>query len=266
VGWQRVAEPGWEALHWTELLSRSRGSSKEFVVRRAEVTAGGRVPPHAHRQAEVIYVLSGRARGHDGEEIMPGSCVYHAPGSLRGWEVMADAPLRYLSTFACERLQEPVARTDATSAGPACVGVEECVAWRAVEPSKGLKIRVKRLLDRGVELMAGICEFDAGIHYTRHYHDQPEIYFILAGSAIVYKGDSEVRMDPGAALYLASREIHGLDSIGDEPLKLFWAYGCETAGHVINWTAVEPIYAEARSHDGGPRTGPPSPPRSSRPG
>jgi mannose-6-phosphate isomerase-like protein (cupin superfamily) len=97
-----------------------------------------------------------------------------------------------------------------------------------------------------VELMAGICEFDAGIHYTRHFHDQPEIYYILAGSAIVYKGDDEVRMAPGSALYLGSREVHGLDSIGEQPLKLFWVYGCETAGSVINWTPVEAIYEEAR--------------------
>jgi quercetin dioxygenase-like cupin family protein len=241
VSWRRFPEPGWEALRWTDLLSRSRGSSAEFVVRLAEVTAGGRVPPHAHRQAEVTYVLSGRARGHGGEEVAPGSCAYHAPGAPHGWEVIGADPLRYLSTFACERAHEPVERTEATSGSPACIGVEDCVAWRAVEPSKGLKIRVKRLLDRGVELMAGICEFDAGIHYTRHFHDQPEIYFILAGSAIVYKGDAEIRVDPGSALYLGSREVHGLDSIGDEPLKLFWAYGCETAGHVINWTPVEPV-------------------------
>jgi mannose-6-phosphate isomerase-like protein (cupin superfamily) len=217
-------------------------------VRLVEVAAGGRVLPHAHRQAEVTYVLSGRARGDDGDEISPGSCVYHAPGARHAWEAAGSEPLRYLSTFACERWHEPVERTEATTMGAAgaCVGVEESVAWRAVEPSKGLKIRVKRLLDRGVELMAGICEFDAGIHYTRHYHDQPEIYFILAGSALVFKGDAEVRMDPGSALYLAGREIHGLDSIGEVPLKLFWAYGCETAGHVINWTPVEPIDEEAR--------------------
>ena len=228
--------------------------------------AGGRVPPHAHRQAEVTYILSGRARGHDGDEVAAGSCAYHAPSMPHAWKVIGAEPLRYLSAFACERVHEPIDRTDALNTAAACIGIEECVAWRAVEPSKGLKIRVKRLLDSGVELMAGVCEFDTGIHYTRHYHDQPEIYYILAGSAIVYKGDDEVRMDPGSALYLASREIHGLDSIGDQPLKLFWAYGCETAGHVINWTPVEAIYEEARSNHGGPRPGPPSPPRSSRPG
>ena len=50
--------------------------------------------------------------------------------------------------------------------------------------------------------------------------------------------ESDIRVDPGSALYLGSREVHGLDSIGEAPLKLFWAYGCETAGHVINWTPV----------------------------
>lgn len=244
--WQRFPEPGWEALRWTELLSRSRGSSNEFVVRLAEVIPGGRVPAHAHRQAEVTYVLSGRGKGDGGEEVEAGSCVYYPPGASHGWQAIGEETLRYLSTFACERFGEPVDRIDQSAGGPSCIGTEACVAWRVVEPSKGLRIRVKRLLDRGVELIAGICEFDAGIHYTRHYHDQPEIYFIVSGSAVVYKGDAEVRMDPGSSLYLRSREIHGLDSIGEEPLKLFWVYGCETAGHAINWTPVETIYETAR--------------------
>ena len=171
---------------------------------------------------------------------------------------MGREPLRFLQTFACERVVAPVQQTDgggdaAAPEGAATVegltGVEDSVAWRAVEPSKGMRIRVKRLLDHGVEMMAGICEFDSGVHYTRHYHDQPEIYFILAGSGIVFTGDGEVPVRPGSALYLAKREIHGLDSLGDEPLKLYWAYGCETAGHRINWTPVEAVYADARRRE-----------------
>lgn len=248
VGWQAPRDPAWAALRWKALLDRGRGA-REFVFGLAEVAPGGRLPPHAHRQAEVVYVVSGRARVTAGDaavEVGPGACVYHPPGIGHGLEAAPAGPLRYLRTFACERLGQPV-RPRRRRPGPAIeAGREQTAAWRVVEPGKGLTIRVKRLLDRGVEVMAGIAEFDPGVHYTRHFHDQPEVYFVLAGTGIVHTGRGEVPVGPGAALYLASREVHGVDSLGHEPLRLFWVYGCETAGHRINWTPVEPVDAPAR--------------------
>ena len=209
------------------------------------------MPLHAHRQAEVDYVVSGEARIHAGDavaDVAAGVCIYHAPGAAHAVEALGAAPLRYVRTFACERLAPPPERVPQPAPGAPApwIGRPDSVAWRAVEPSKGLQIRVKRLVDRGVEVMAGVCEFDPGVHYTRHFHDQPEIYVVLAGSGVVYKGDEEVEVGPGAALYLTSREVHGLDSLGDEPLSLYWVYGCETAGDRINWTPVEPVYERAR--------------------
>jgi mannose-6-phosphate isomerase-like protein (cupin superfamily) len=262
VPWVEAPGSAWTCVRWKPLLGEAAGpAAPEFVLRLVEVQAGGRVPFHAHRQAEVGYVVSGRARVRTGRgeaEAGETACLYHAPRSRHALEAVGREPLRYLQAFACERAVAPVERSDGAEGLPAdaavdgVTGVEEAVAWRVVEPSKGTRIRVKRLLDHGVELMAGICEFDPGVHYTRHYHDQPELYFILAGSGIVFTGAGEVPVRPGSALYLGKREVHGLDSLGDEPLKLYWAYGCETAGHHINWTPVEPVYEHARSRGGLP--------------
>jgi len=30
------------------------------------------------------------------------------------------------------------------------------------------------------------------------------------------------------------------------PLRIFYVYACETAGHAINWTRVEEIYTAVR--------------------
>jgi mannose-6-phosphate isomerase-like protein (cupin superfamily) len=96
-------------------------------------------------------------------------------------------------------------------------------------------------------MIAGIGDIDPGTHYTRHFHDQPEIYYILGGEGIVWVGDEEVAVRRGSTLYIDSRVVHGADSLGREPLSIFYVYGCEAAGHAVNWTAVEEIYAEPRA-------------------
>jgi mannose-6-phosphate isomerase-like protein (cupin superfamily) len=50
----------------------------------------------------------------------------------------------------------------------------------------------------------------------------------------------------GSALYIEPRVPHGADSLGEEPLGMFYVYGCETAGHEVNWTAVEDVYTGSR--------------------
>jgi mannose-6-phosphate isomerase-like protein (cupin superfamily) len=75
-----------------------------------------------------------------------------------------------------------------------------------------------------------------------HYHDQPEIYYIESGEGIVYVDGSEVPVRPGSCLDIGGKVVHGADSLGTEPLAIFYVYGCERAGHTVNWTAVEEIY------------------------
>jgi len=58
--------------------------------------------------------------------------------------------------------------------------------------------------------------------------------------------DADVHLGPGSVAWLSSREVHGLDSLGDAPLRLFWLLSCEVAEHRINWPPVEAIYDEAR--------------------
>jgi quercetin dioxygenase-like cupin family protein len=271
VPWRAGDAPGWEHVSAKRLLDPARGGARELVVDLLELPAGAGMPPLAHAQAAVDYVLAGRARvvldGGPAVTLAPGACLYHPAGAAHAVQALGDAPVRWVRTFACERrpppvrpLAGPLAGAPPGAAAPAAapaVGRVEAPAWRAVEPVKGLKIRVKRLLDRGVEMMAGVCELDPGVHYTRHWHDQPEIYVVLAGAGVVYRGDEELEVGAGTALHLASREVHGLDSLAAAPLRLFWVYGCETAGDTINWTPVEPIYERAR-RAGAPGSGGPA--------
>jgi quercetin dioxygenase-like cupin family protein len=243
--WRDLPEPGWDGVREKALVSLS----KEFAFGFVEAQPGAHVPRHAHRQAETDYVLTGSARLRTKGRVVdvrPGSNLYFAPGAPHELEVIGADPLVYLRAFACERNGPPAKAIVVADAPEPVITAERDVDWRSVESSKGMRIRVQRLLDHGVEMMAGIGELDPGVHYTRHYHDQPELYFILAGEGVLQGAEAETEIGPGTAVYLGSREIHGLDSVGQEPLRLVWVYGCEMAGHQVNWTPVEPIYAEAR--------------------
>jgi len=250
VPWRSVSAPGWEGARERPLFGAEE--SREFVLGFVEVERGGRIPLHSHRHAEIDYVVAGAARVRTGDhvdEVGPGTCLYFPPGSARALAVVGPDPFCYVRTFACERIPPPVEPRapfdDLASARP-LIGAEGEVPWRSVEASKGMRIRVKRLVEGVAEMMAGIGDLDPGVHYTRHYHDQPELYFVLAGAGVLQGADSETDIGPGCFVYLRSREVHGVDSVGEVPLRLYWVYGCETAGHQVNWTPVEPIYADAR--------------------
>jgi len=254
VRWTEAPDPVRPSLRVKPLLDDPGGSSP-FVFGLAELPQGASVPLHATGQAEVDHILSGCARVRMAGTVVDlseGSCVYYPPGAARSIESAGPGPLRYSYTFATERLGQaidvrPVAE-QGLSGERTWLTWEETENWVPVEDSKGLRIRVKRLMDRTrlVEVIAGIGELDPGVHYTRHFHDQPEIYYIRGGEGIVYVGDSTHRVRRGSVLYIGGGVVHGADSVGTEPLIIFYVYGCEIAGHEVNWTPVEEIYTDVR--------------------
>jgi len=255
IRWTSAPDPVRRSLRLKPLLEE-RGGSSPFVFGLAELPPGESVPSHATRQAEVDHILSGRARVRMAGtmvDLSEGSCIYHPPGAPRSIEPAGPEPLRYSYTFATERLGQVIDPGPVASPGPprekTWLTWEETEDWVPVETSKGLRIRIKRLTDRGrrVEVIAGIGELDPGVHYTRHYHDQPEIYYIRGGEGIVYVGDAKHRVRRGSVLYIGGGVVHGADSVGSEPLVIFYVYGCEVAGHEVNWTPVEEIYADVRN-------------------
>jgi mannose-6-phosphate isomerase-like protein (cupin superfamily) len=256
ISWQ--LDPAHPGVRSRRLLDRSRGRSRVFEFGLREIDPGAELPLHATAQAELVFVLGGRAGmriGGTRVELGARASAYVRPGMPRAVEALGPEPLRYAYTYACERLghdtrRRPVPPERAGETPPETwLRWEETREWAPVEPSKGLRVRFRRVMDpeRRVEMIAGIGDIDPATHYTRHFHDQPEIYYILGGEGIVWVGEEEVPVRRGSTLYIDSRVVHGADSLGREPLSIFYVYGCEVAGHAVNWTAVEEIYAEPRA-------------------
>jgi mannose-6-phosphate isomerase-like protein (cupin superfamily) len=247
-------DPALGALRTKLLLDGTRPGSGAFVFGLARLRSGEATEFHFRRQAELIYVTHGEARFSVGaEQVALGrhGCMYLPPEAIRSISATGPQDLHYAFTVAREnewtREHTPeiaASGQDFGTAPPACLRWEDTEAWQPVEPSKGLRIRFKRLMDRTVkrEMIAGIGLIDPGTHYTLHYHDQPEIYFIEAGEGIVYVEGTAVRVRPGSCLDIGGKVVHGADSLGSEPLSIFYVYGCQKAGHTVNWTAVEDVY------------------------
>ncbi|MFI4986138.1 MAG: cupin domain-containing protein [Alphaproteobacteria bacterium] len=244
--WGTAPEPELGALK-TKLLLDGTGGSHAFRFGLARLAGGAATDPYTRPHAELLYIAEGTARIDFGAEevTLPAqSCIYCPAGLPRSISAVGGGELRFAYTVSCER--QPAAA--AATSRPAWLKWEDAEDWWSVEPSKGLRIRVKRLLDRDVprDLITGLGLIDPGTHYTLHYHDQPEIYYIVSGEGIVYVAGEEVSVRRGSCLDIGGKVVHGADSLGSEPLGIYYVYGCENAGHTVNWTAVETLYDTPR--------------------
>lgn len=264
--WKSFSEEAWGPLRWKELLNQEQGKAKEFIFGLAELPPGGELPLHTHRQAETNYILSGKGRvrmGPRSVELGPASAIYFQGKAPHSIEAFGPAPLRYIFTYACEKLGHKIDLEPAREKTGAWEDVRNWnnadTRWAMredigeliwIEASKGYRVRARRLFAQGhgnaQEMKLGVAEIDPGIHYTLHYHIQPEIYYIISGRGMIYLGDSSIEASPGLALYIGGRVVHGADCLGEEPLRLYYLYGTETIGQEDTWTPVEDIYTEVR--------------------
>lgn len=265
IEWREPREAKLGPLRWKEVFNEGLGGSGEFVFGYAELDAGKAIPLHSHEQAETIFITAGSARVRLGRRVVDlaaSSAAYFPAGVPHGIEALGHEPLCYICTYATEKLGQNIEIKAADEAAASRFDIlndvehrwavlEEYEPWVPIEPSKGRKgMMVRRLFgfDRGhwPEMMGGTCHLSAGAHYTLHYHDQAEIYYGLSGRGTVYVGDAKVDVRPGVAIYAGSRVVHGADALGTEPFIMYWLYGTESTGEVLNWTPVEDIYTEVR--------------------
>jgi quercetin dioxygenase-like cupin family protein len=62
-------------------------------------------------------------------------------------------------------------------------------------------------------------EVAIGGHTPRHQHPYEHEVFVLEGTGVVYQGDKEFPLGPGAVVYVSPDEVHQFRNTGDAPLK-----------------------------------------------
>ncbi|KYH36660.1 MAG: cupin [Candidatus Bathyarchaeota archaeon B24] len=55
--------------------------------------------------------------------------------------------------------------------------------------------------------------------HEAHRHDEEEVFFILEGEARFMVEDKELKAGPMTAVYIPPGKLHGLENVGDKPLK-----------------------------------------------
>lgn len=243
-----------------DLLNREKNGCNEWIFGIAELPAKGKIPLHSHPNDFTIYILEGNAKvqlGARAIELEPRSAAYfpaHKPYSI---ESLGPENLRYLYTYICDDEPQRIdwtlsSETEASSFITENKRLtrwalhEEFEKWESWEPSKGSRLRSRILFDQergNTKLGVSIYNVDPRTHYTRHFHSDPMIYYVLSGKGIMYLGNSEHDIKQGSALYIGPNVIHGLDNTGNEPLKCFNIYGIDS---IDGWTPVEDVYTEVR--------------------
>jgi mannose-6-phosphate isomerase-like protein (cupin superfamily) len=70
-------------------------------------------------------------------------------------------------------------------------------------------------------LTFGLAEFPGDSLASTHTHDtQEEILYTISGVGAIIAGEQEVRMEPGAAVFIPPGLAHQIRTDGDEPLKM----------------------------------------------
>jgi mannose-6-phosphate isomerase-like protein (cupin superfamily) len=241
--WQQLPGENWGAYRYKELLNMKNGGSNKFIIGFGEISSGGKIPLHTHCHEMALSFLSGKARVRLGArtvELGPNSAAFFPAEKPHSIEAMGTEPLQFVYTDACAELPQEIDRQSADEETTAQIDIlnksntrwalsEDYEPRDPVEMSKGFKLRARYLFDgsRGntQEMCVSIFDIDGGCHYTHHSHSDPEIYYVISGHGTMHVDESNEIITPGSALYIAPDVIHGLDSIGDDPLHNMVIFG-----------------------------------------
>jgi mannose-6-phosphate isomerase-like protein (cupin superfamily) len=263
IDWQNLNPfPEHEAslFKYKELLNREQGGCEEWIFGLAEFPASRTLPLHMHRNDITMYILSGKAKvrlGARAVELEPFSGMYFPAQKPHSIASLGPDPLSYLYTYVCEEQPQTIdwELADENMASRIIIENkpetrwavhEEFEKWEYWEPSKGSRLRYRTLFDDEhgkTREGAAIYSVAPDTHYTRHFHGDAEIYYIVSGHGIMSVEDSEYEVSPGSALYIGPSVVHGIDNIGNEPLKNYVIFGTKT---MEGWTPVEDVYTEVR--------------------
>ena len=106
-----------------------------------------------------------------------------------------------------------------------------------IEFEGGADVRWRTLLSGyrtlSEKLTLGIADVPAGGEVPkRHYHPQPEAYYLIEGTGLLEIDSETFEMRPGHAAFIPGGSIHRLRNTGSSPLKLLYVFPADTFGEV----------------------------------
>lgn len=252
--------------------------SADIAFGEISIPINGEIPVHRNRHPETIYLLEGTLRvwrPGGSVEVSAPSAVYFPAEEAHAIRNIGSTPATLLAAWATggedkelssvlegeSALSSPRSPSLMPFQGPVVARwavSAEMPNWEPVEPSKGMSLRVKYLLDGASgtrDFVVGLASVAPNLHYTIHRHEPAEIYYVLSGTATIYVGDEGYAVAPGDTVYVPAWAPHGIDT-ADEPLEMYWFYATDQCDSWA-WEPLEPIYSDPprRRLEPGPRGG-----------
>ena len=194
----------------------------------AELEAGRDIPLHRHNLAHCNYILEGEVWARLGRQrfqLEAEASNYFSIGVPHAYEASGNRGVRFLYCFATdneigENIQsEPVAErggaehyyqpncpTDlmnpSGAGGSRWAAAGDADPYIMVEAAQGPAASSSRLRltrEKGCkEFWWGRCITKPNCRYTPHFHEQPEIFYILSGHGTMYGGSEIFQVTPGS--------------------------------------------------------------------
>lgn len=265
--WIQSAGTSLDRMKRKDLIDKKTVGCSEFVFGYTELEPGHKQILHSNTQAQCDYIIQGRAWVQLGKrrvELGRDSATYFPPDVPHSYEVIGDAPLCLVHTFASEKKGQRILNTPASQEDAQKHDIDnmwqtrwavadDFVPWELWEPSKGKRGLTWKTLfdeDHGLckDMVFGTCYLPPGSRYSRHTHAQPEIYYCFSGNGEIFVGDDTVDVREGTAVYIPRKIAHGAQNRTSRPMRMVWIYGTESTSGDWSWTPAEDIYLEAQGN------------------
>ena len=272
VEWKEVGD----GLRIKELLCEKTAGKTGFYFGVAELEAGKDIPLHRYNLAHCNYILEGEVWARLGRQrfqLEAEASNYFSIGVPHAYEASGKNGVRFLYCFAtdneigenikCEPVAEEVARayyqpncpTDlmnpSGAGGSRWAAAGDADPYIMVEAAQGSRSQFfTSTFDEGKgckEFWWGRCITKPNCRYTPHFHEQPEIFYILSGHGTMYGGSEIFQVTPGSLFYAPKNCMHGMVNDGNDTLLALYACNLEVAGSSYNREEIAdvPIVAPA---------------------
>lgn len=260
VEWKEVGD----GFRIKELLCEKKAGKTEFYCGLAELEAGKDIPVQKANLACCTHILEGEVWARLGRQrfqLGAEASNYFPIGLPHAYEASGKHGVRFLFCYATdneigenlkiEPVAEEVARayyqpncpSNLMSPGTAGTGCRWATAgdtdpWTIVEAAQGTRSQVFQAhfdeIKGCKEFWWGRCSTRPNCRYTPHFHEQPEIFYIINGYGTMYGGSEVFQVTPGSLFYAPKNCMHGMVNDGTEPLIALYACNIEVAGTSYN--------------------------------
>lgn len=159
------------------------------------------------------------------QKVTPQTGIYLRPGQTMTVENHGLSPVVFVSAQCPESgIEESGCHPQVQSAVPTSVSPIVRLTDKAVIPTANRWYRV--LVDDEVGSKQ-VTQFVGSIPPGRapdHFHEYEEVLFILRGKGRMWAGETNTLIGPGSCIYLPRRQMHCVENIGTDELRLLGVF------------------------------------------